>query len=579
LSIRKPTLVQFNKSEVHIRMKRAAFAALLFIAPLTAFASAPTQAVIVMTKPSTHFAAKSLSAMFDPNISADERDLRELPGIHGFAANLTDAEIAALKASGTTISIEPDLERHAFADSVTPGQQTTPFGVNSVNAPAVWPVTRGRSLANGPTIHVAIIDTGIDYNYSELSGVFKGGFNFVNRTGDPLDDNGHGTHVAGIVAAANNGAGVVGIASDVEVYSLKVLDICGSGRTSDIMQAVQWVIDKKKEIGGNWIINLSLGSDTASISEQAQFQSAADAGVLVFAASGNDYPNSGTVAYPAAYPTVVSVGAVDSTNKVATFSQRGTDLKVVAPGVDVLSTFVTPLVSTNDGRKIAALRADYADSTDPTTLVPLSFSACPPNTTGISSTFVVCGLGNPSEFPVSVKGKIALVQRGTLTFIDKAANALKAGAIGIVVYNNADGPLNAALGTTAKTAAAIPATAPFLGITQADGQALLATPNATITMSNGFEQFELLDGTSMACPHAVGTAALVWAVSPNSTATNVATALEQTAKDLGDPGTDTTYGFGLVNALDAAKMLNPSAFGVGPVIGPVHGRMAGRRGH
>lgn len=566
-------------------MKRAAFAALLFIAPLIAFASAPTQAVIVMTKPSTHFAAKSLSAMFDPNISADERDLRELPGINGFAANLTDDEIAALKASGTTISIEPDLERHAFADSVTPGQQTTAYGINAVNAPAVWPVTRGKSLANGPAIHVAIIDTGIDYNFSELSGVFKGGFNFVARTGDPLDDNGHGTHVAGIIAAANDGAGVVGVASDVDIYSLKVLDTCGSGKTSDIMQAVQWVIDKKKEIGGNWIINLSLGAEERVDAEEAQFASAADAGILVIAASGNDYPNSAGLAFPAGYSTVVSVGAVDSANKVASFSQRGSDLKLVAPGSAVLSTFVTPLVSTNDGRKIAANRADYAtpDPADPNSLIPLKFSACPPNTTGITSTFVSCGFGGTAaDFPASVKGKIALVSRGNgVTFIDKAANAAKAGAIGIVVYNNADGPLNAALSTTAKTAGAIPATAPFLGITQADGQALLATPNATITMSNGFEEFELLDGTSMASPHAVGAAALVWASSPNSTATNIATALEQTAKDLGDPGTDSTYGFGLVNAYDAAKMLNPAAFGSGvtPVVGPVHGRMAGRRGH
>jgi serine protease len=558
-------------------MKRAAFVALLFIAPLTAFASAPTQAVIVMTKPSTHFAAKSLSAMFDPNISAGERDLRELPGINGFAANLTDAEIAALKASGTTVTIEPDLERHAFADSVTAGKQTTPYGVTDVNAPGVWPVTRGKSLANGPAIHVAIIDTGIDYNNPELSGVFKGGFNFVARTGDPLDDAGHGTHVAGIIAAANDGAGVVGVASDVDVYSLKVLDTCGSGRTSDIISAVQWVVDKKKEIGGNWIINLSLGSDTASVSEQAQFQTAADAGVLVFAASGNGYPDSLGLAYPGGYPTVVSVGAVDSTNTVTTFSQRGTDLKVVAPGLDVLSTFVSPEVSTNDGKKIQAARAEYSDGT--TDNNPLPFSACPPNTTGITSTFVVCGIGNPADFPASVKGKIALVQRGTLTFIDKAANAAKAGAIGIVVYNNVDGFLQPAFGTSAKTAAAIPATAPFLMITQADGQALLATPNATITMTTGFESFELLAGTSMACPHAVGTAALVWAVSPNSTAANVATALEQTAKDLGDPGKDATYGFGLVNALDAAKQLNPAAFSSGPVIGPVHGRMAGRRGH
>jgi subtilisin family serine protease len=559
-------------------MKRAAFVALLFIAPLTAFASAPTQAVIVMMKPAGRIAAKT-SMTFDSRVSADERDLRELPAINGFAANLTDEDIAALKATGNVVSIEPDLERHALADSVTPGQQTTPYGINSVKAPAVWPVTRGKSLANGPAIHVAIIDTGIDYNSPELTGAFKGGFNYVARNGDPLDDNGHGTHVGGIIAAANNGAGVVGVASDVDVYSLKVLDTCGSGRTSDIIQAVQWVVDKKKEIGGNWIINLSLGSDTASGSEATEFATATDAGILVVAASGNGYTGSDGLSYPAGYPGILSVGAVDSSNAIASFSQRGADLKVVAPGVSVLSTYVSSQVSTNDGKKIQANRADYSDGTPENN--PLPFAACPPNTTGISSTFVVCGLGNPADFPASVKGKIALVQRGTLTFIDKATNAAKAGAIGIVVYNNIDGALSPALGTSAKTAAAIPATAPFLAISKADGEALLATPNVTLTMSSGFETFELLGGTSMASPHAAGTAALVWAASPNSTATNVITALEQTAKDLGDPGKDNTYGYGLVSAYDAAKQLNPAAFssGVTPVTGPVNGRMPGRRGH
>jgi serine protease len=564
-------------------MKRAAFVALLFIAPLTAFAAAPTQSVIVMLKPASRFAAKSLSTTFDQNVSADERNLRELPSINGFSANLTADDIAMLKATGNVVSIEPDLERHAFADSITPGQQTTPYGINSVNAPAVWPVTRGKSLASGPAVHVAIIDTGIDYNYSELSGVFKGGFNFVGGNGDPLDDNGHGTHVAGIIAAANNGAGVVGIASDVDVYSLKVLDTCGSGFNSNILAAVDWVIKKKKEIGGNWIINLSLGSDEPSAAEETEMQAARDAGVLVFAASGNSYDGADGLAYPAAYSSVESVGAIDSANAVASFSQRGADLKLVAPGVSVLSTFVSPMVA-SDGRKFAAVRADYKDST---TQQDLTFSACPPNTTGISSTFVSCGFGGTaSEFPASVKGKIALVSRGnSVAFFDKAQNALKAGAIGVVVFDNVppdpESPIFPGFFTTAKTAAAIPGSAPFLMISQADGQALLATPNATITMSNGFEQFALEAGTSMACPHAVGTAALVWAASPNSTATNVATALEQTAKDLGTAGKDTTFGYGLVNAYDAAKMLNPAAFssGVTPIIGPVTGRMAGRRGH
>jgi subtilisin family serine protease len=554
-------------------MKRA-FAALLFIVPLAASAaSAPTQAVIVMMKPASRFALKSLSASFDPNVSAEARDLRDLPNIHGFAANLTDEEIAALKASGDVVSIEPDRERHAFADSVTSGQQTTPYGVKDVNAPGVWSVTRGTSLSNGPAIHVAIIDTGIDYNFSELSAVYKGGFNFVGRNGDPLDDFGHGTHVAGIIAAANDGAGVVGIASDVDLYALKVLDACGSGSTSNILSAVDWVVQKKKEIGGNWIINLSLGSDEPSAAEQNEFDAAANAGILVFAASGNSYSGSEGLAYPAGYPTVVSVGAVDSTNKIASFSQRGPDLKIVAPGLSVLSTYVTPMVGANDGRKLAAVRADYSDANGNA----LTFSACPPATSGISGTFVNCGFGGATDFPASVKGKIALVSRGNnIFFFDKAQNAYKAGAIGIIVYDNAppdpSSPYNPGFFTSAKNAASIPATAPFLGITQADGQALLATPNATITLGHGFEQFALLSGTSMACPHAVGTAALVWAVSPNSTAGNVATALEQTAFDLGAPGQDNTYGYGLVSAYHAAIRLNPAAF-------QVHARLAGRRGH
>ncbi len=566
-------------------MKRAALAVLLFIVPFTAFAAAPTQAVIVMMKPGLgRFAVQSLSATFDPNVPAGERDLRELPGIHGFAANLTDDEIAALKASGQVLSVEPDRPVHALSDSVTAGKQTIPYGVTDVNAPPVWLVTRGKSLANGPAIHVAIIDTGIDYNNPELAAAFKAGHNFISRTEDPLDDNGHGTHVAGTIAAANDGAGVVGIASDVDLYSLKVLDTCGSGSTSNILSAVQWVVDKKKEIGGNWIVNLSLGSDEPNAAEEAQFKTASDAGVLVFAASGNSYAGTDGLAYPAGYATVISVGAVDSTNTVASFSQRGADLKIVAPGVSVLSTFVSPLVKANDGRQFGAVRADYKDST---TQADLTFSACPPSTTNITGTFIFCGFGGAAtDFPASVKGKIALVSRGNgVAFFDKAQNASKAGAIGIIVFDNVPvdpaAPIFPGFFTTAKTASAIPASAPFLMITQADGQALQATPNATVTLTSGFQQFALESGTSMACPHAVGTAALVWAASPNSTATNVATALEQTAKDLGDPGKDSVYGYGLVSAYDAAKQLNPAAFGSGgtPVTGPVTGRMPGRRGH
>jgi serine protease len=572
-------------------MKRAAFATLLFVIPFAAFAAPPpTQSVIVMTRQGTMLAAKSFSASFDPNVSDDERDLRVLSGIHGFAANLTDGEIAALKASGTVTSIEPDLERHAFADTIQAGQQATPYGVTNVNAPGVWPVTRGKSLSSGPAIHVAIIDTGIDYRHTELAAVFKGGFNFVARTADPLDDNGHGTHVAGTIAGANDGAGVVGIASDVDVYSLKVLNACGSGKTSDIISAVQWVVDKKKEIAGNWIVNLSLGSSSSSLAEQTEFQTAADSGILVFAASGNAYDNASpslVIAFPAGYPTVISVGAVDVDNKITDFSQRGPDLKIVAPGLSVLSTFTDGMVKPSG----AGVVARFAEGSD------ADFNTICLSNGPVTASTVFAGTGLPSDYPAGSSGKIALVNRGgtdpgntvdqTFTFLAKARYAKAAGAVGVVVMNIIDTTTNAPRAfirpSFTLTQADVPKVVPLALVSIEDGVTLKASAGSPVAMTfngTGFsDTFDTISGTSMSCPHAVGVAALVWAVSPNSTASNVATALEQTAKDLGTPGKDNTFGFGLVDALAAAKQLNPAAFAPGPVIGPVTGRMAGRRGH
>jgi len=174
-----------------------------------------------------------------------------------------------------------------------------------------------------------------------------------------------------------------------------------------------------------------------------------------------------------------------------------------------------------------------------------------------------------------------LIERGgvdptgtNLTFVQKTRNAAAKGAIGVVVYSDSR-PVVTPGFSNLKTSE--PSTLPPMGlIERADGLALLATPNATLTLrfdqQGSVELFALLDGTSMASPHAVGAAALVWAVSPNSTATQIATALEQTATDLGDPGVDNVYGNGLVNAYAAARLLNPSAF-------LVHGRLQGRRGH
>ena len=187
-----------------------------------------------------------------------------------------------------------------------------------------------------------------------------------------------------------------------------------------------------------------------------------------------------------------------------------------------------------------------------------------------------------SEFPDGVRGKIALIERGDLTFILKTQNAQGLGATGVIVYDNAPAgdPFIPAFGTFT-TPSAVPQLIPFAFITQADGLSLKTTSDAQVSVGFGFETWAALSGTSMASPHAAAVAALVWAVAPNASSSDVANAVINNAKDLGDAGVDTVYGHGLVNALDAAKQLNPGAFGSGgtPAPTPPTGRNPGRRGH
>ena len=262
----------------------------------------------------------------------------------GIAAELTEAQVAALKSSGDVLFIEPDLPRYAIgmisgeapqrrqlspleivASAEAP--QQVPYGVNMVAAPRIWTVGRGK------TIKVGVIDTGIENEHPELRDSYKGGYDFVDDDEIPNDESGHGTHVAGTSAAADNQVGVVGVSPEVEIYSLKVLGGAdGTGLSSDVIRAIDWAIEHKLHV-----VNLSLGSDRGSVLEEMALQRLADAGIIAVAAAGNGYRGLDGLSYPATYSTVLSVGAVDSTQTVAGFSQRGSALKLVAPGVSVLS--------------------------------------------------------------------------------------------------------------------------------------------------------------------------------------------------------------------------------------------------
>jgi subtilisin family serine protease len=204
----------------------------------------------------------------------------------------------------------------------------------------------------GQGIKVAIIDTGIDYIHDDVDdlpynvdpeffGNYRGGYDFFNNDADPLDDNGHGTHVAGILAAEKNGYLVVGVAPEVDLYALKVLGADGSGEYSGLIAALEWAIQNDMDV-----VNMSLGGHDVSPALQSAIQAAYAAGITLVAASGNattiqDLINGCPVAYPAAYDQVIAVSFTDTSDKLTGFSCTGPQVDLAAPGNQIVSTVPT----------------------------------------------------------------------------------------------------------------------------------------------------------------------------------------------------------------------------------------------
>jgi subtilisin family serine protease len=564
-------------------MRRSAiFAFALFLSSTVAFAGGITRSYLIGTR---HPAREAVERIKRDDSTIGARNVDTFDVVNAFRADLTDAEANALAKSPEVTYVEDDLVYHAMRvpTKVTGTElrnvngQTTPYGVKMVNAPAVWPVTKG-----GP-INVAVLDSGIDLQHPDLKAAYAGGFNTYfgdknapNETADPVDDVGHGTHVSGTIAATDNDLGVIGVAPGVHLYMVRVLTN-GSGAISKIITGVNWVVQQKAAKGGDWIISMSLGGCQPSQTFANAISNAINNGILVVAAAGNhdatqpdtctgaDSDNSYHVSYPAAYPGVIAVAAVDSAQAVADFSNFGPEVAVSAPGVTVLSTVPRgsgqiAYVNTSSG----ALQAS-------------GLSGSPQGT--VTGVFFDCGLGkDASDFPAAVSGRIALIKRGDITFAQKVKNAQAAGASAVIIYNKDTSDLGFTLtGDPADANHVWPLT---VAVSLADGQALLAHPG-TVTITNDKDDYANLSGTSMAAPHVAAAAALAWSVAPNATATAVKQALLSTAHDLGDAGVDSTYGNGLVDALAAAKVLNPSAFSspAQPPTGPVTGRAPGRRGH
>jgi serine protease len=508
--------------------------------PATA-AAAPSLPVLVGFKPPPFV----LSSAIRTSLLARTRERARIVALRGrvgrqfrradaLAATLSPDAIGALRRDPSVAYVEADHLVHLAqllpgnqlppADQLLP--ELVPWGIaGDAQTAGVQAVDSG---ADGDGVSVGVVDTGIG-PHPDLE--VAGGYNFVAGSTDYSDDEGHGTHVAGTIAALHNGKGVVGVAPRAHLYAIKVLNARGLGPLSTIVPGIEWAVDHHLQV-----LNMSYTADQPSQTEQRAIADAARAGITLVAAAGND---GGAIGYPAAYPQVIAVGAVDRTGTVAPFSCRGPELGFVAPGVGILSTVPQVL-----GYPLSVAVGD--DGTTDLAASGLRFSAATPPD-GITGPVRFAGRGSKDDVAaVDLKGAVALMERGDIMFSQKVANAAAAGAVGVLIFNNGPGGYAGTLGT--------PGPIPALAMTREEGLALKGEASVPVRLYVSPDAlYTRYNGTSMAAPHVTGVVALVLSVRPNLDPDAIRLLLKQTATDLGDKGRDDLYGDGLVNAPAAVK--------------------------
>jgi subtilisin family serine protease len=439
---------------------------------------------------------------------------------------ITDAAGAARLARNPNVTyVEPDRVVQANANFTDSGE--IPWGLDAIDAPDVWGTTTGAGVT------VCILDTGFDFGHPDFNHAnVIGSANFVNdahRTAQ--DGNGHGTHVAGTVAAQLNGTGVAGVAHGVNLLIARVLGDDGFGSTSGVIRGVNWCVDQ-----GADILSLSLGSDEGSKTEERAFQNAWSAGRLPIAASGNDATSAPH--FPSAYSTVVSVGAVDSRLDLASFSNFGPDQELVAPGVQTYSTvprgFGRVPTVTENGTTFASNELEFS-----------------PTTTGVTGPLVECGLATTATSCVGEPATgnwIALINRGEIAFGAKVQSVMAQGADAAIIANNDTVNKNDVGNFTLGAAGTW---IPSVSVSYDGGVSIRRQGLGSGSVVIGTADFDFNDGTSMATPHVSAVAALAWSANPGLSNAQIRAILSSTATDLGARGRDDLYGSGLVQA-DAA---------------------------
>ncbi len=500
------------------------FTALFFAISSPAYGQADEQHVIVMYK-------KSKAAKFRSPEFAKQRRARVKHDLHrvgGLALVLSSAELAKLRQDPDVQHIEADAKRYPTAPTKVstgeiylPGQQV-PYGLKMVQADQLPDTNTGNRK-------VCIIDSGYDRSHEDLpSGSHITGKYDAGTGWWYTDERNHGTHVAGTIVALNNaGVGTVGIAPSgkLKLHIVKVFNANGWAYSSTLAAAAEECAN-----AGAHVINMSLGGPQSTKLEQDTFQSLEARGILMVSTAGNN--GTRDMSYPGGYSSVMMVGAVDELGLHQAFSQFNKKVELVAPGSQVYSTM--PM-----GEGLTASLTLPGDKFTPGRMINSYVGAA-------SAPLADFKLGD--AVTNTMTGKICLIARGALTFAQKVLNCQASGGVGAIIFNNEVGRYDGNLGDA-------PTTIPAITVTDTDGERLLTKLGKLVAMTVKSNNYQTLDGTSMAAPHVSGVAALVWSYFPACTGSHIRKALTATAKANSTEGRTDFMGFGIVQARAAYDYL------------------------
>jgi subtilisin family serine protease len=225
--------------------------------------------------------------------------------------------------------------------SIQEAKQKAGWAITAFDLPKTWEKSKGKDVV------IAVLDTGCDLNHPDLVDNLLEGFNVIKPNLPPSDENGHGSHVTGILVGNDNDIGMIGVCPEAKVRPVKVLDKNGNGNMEDVAKGIRWAADN-----GCHLITMSLGCPFKVQEVRKAIQYASQKGSICFCAAGNSGITK-EIFYPANYPETISIGAIDQNFKRANFSNTGENLDFMAPGVDIFSTVPDKWYATLSGTSMA----------------------------------------------------------------------------------------------------------------------------------------------------------------------------------------------------------------------------------